>query len=344
MAETIAIHGDNGFARRWPSVAERMGLRVKRVNAFSNSIWEDLEGCSALLWNVNHEAINDLEFARPVLLSAEQRGIRVFPDHRTVWHFDDKVAQKYLLEAIDAPLATTWVFFDKGEAMRFLERAEYPLVFKLRRGSGSLNVQLIRSRRDGVRVVSAMFGRGLPPFPVGASLLRAATRAKQPGSRAGTIWERGRRAATVLMRKVTGPGRERGYVLFQRYVRDNARDIRVTVVGDRAFTFFRGVRPNDFRASGSGLLQYPDARAVQLDMVDIAFSITRTLRAQSLALDFVVEPDSDRPVLLEVSYTFIASAVEGCPGYFTPGHVWVSGSFDPAELILKDVVLRANDP
>ena len=344
MAEMIAIHGDNGFARRWPTIAERLDLRVKRVNAFSNSIWQDLEGCSALLWNVNHEDVNDLEFARAVLLSAEQRGIRVFPDHRTVWHFDDKVAQKYLLEAIGAPLAPTWVFFDKGEALRFLEAAEYPLVFKLRGGAGSINVQLIRSRRDGVRVVSSMFGRGLPPFPVGASLLRAASRAKNPASRAGTVWQRGRRAAAVLMRKVTGARRERGYVLFQRYVRDNAHDVRVTVVGDRAFTFFRGVRQDDFRASGSGLLQYPDAQAVPLDMVDLAFSITRELRAQSLALDFVVDQESNRPVLLEVSYTFMASAVEGCPGYFTPVHVWVPGSFDPAELILKDIVLSANEP
>jgi glutathione synthase/RimK-type ligase-like ATP-grasp enzyme len=338
MIDTIAIHGDNGFARRWPRIAERLGFRVKHVNAFSNSIWDDLAGCSALLWNVNHENGSDLQFARAILLSAEQRGIHVFPDHRTVWHFDDKVAQKFLLEAIGAPLAATWVFFDRAEALGFLESAEYPLVFKLRNGAGSLNVQLIRSLSDGVRVVDVMFGRGLPRFPARASLMRAATRAKRSDRGAGTLLERGLRAASLLMRKVASTDRERGYALFQRYVSGNARDVRVTVIGDRAFTFFRGVRPNDFRASGSGLLQYPGAEAVPRDMVDIAFSIAQSLRTQSLALDFVVEPESNRPVLLEISYTFMASAVEQCPGYFGRRQTWVPGNFDPAELILKDVV------
>jgi glutathione synthase/RimK-type ligase-like ATP-grasp enzyme len=339
MATLIAIHGENGFARSWPAIAEGMGVAVRRVHGYGNEIWRDLEGCTALLWVVNHEDATDLAFARSILLAAEQRGLRVFPDHRTVWHFDDKVAQKYLLESVGAPLADTWVFFDPKEADAFLARAEYPLVFKLRRGAGAINVRLVHSAHDGRKLVRRMFGHGMRAFPAGESVKRAMQRGRQRSGR-GSLVERGRRAFRVLARKVLSPQREHGYVLFQRFVPLNQGDVRVTIIGDRAFTFTRSVRPNDFRASGSGLIAYPAPSDVPLDMVDVAFSVAAKLGTQSLALDLVRDPRTQAPLLLEVSYTFTASLVASCPGFVSRDHTWHAGNFDPAELILRDLLAR----
>ena len=51
-------------------------------------------------------------------------------------------------------------------------------------------------------------------------------------------------------------GREIGYVYFQDFIPQNNFDIRVCVVGDKAFAIKRMVRENDFRASGSGFIYY----------------------------------------------------------------------------------------
>ena len=124
-----------------------------------------LDICSALFWQIDHESVTDLRFARSILEAVEMRRVRVFPNHRTAWHFDDKVAQKYALEAVRAPTPTTWVFIDQASALDFLEGARFPLVFKLRIGAASLNVQLMRDRRHGERLVGQMFaGRGGPGF------------------------------------------------------------------------------------------------------------------------------------------------------------------------------------
>lgn len=40
-------------------------------------------------------------------------GIKSCPDENTCWHFDDKIGHKYLLEAIDAPLAPSYVFYNR---------------------------------------------------------------------------------------------------------------------------------------------------------------------------------------------------------------------------------------
>jgi len=282
-----------------------------------------------------------LAFARSILLAAEQRGLKVYPSHQSVWHFDDKVAQKYLLESIEAPLAETWVFFERTKAEAFLEGATYPLVFKLRRGAGSLNVRLVRNLRDGRALARAMFGRGIKTFPVASGTARAVGRAKRKST--APLLERGRRALSNTLRKLLRDDRERDYVLFQEFVPGNEHDTRVTVIGDRAFTFRRAVRVNDFRASGSGRNSYPDSQDVDEDLIRIAFCVTERLGTQSLALDFVRQGGTSEPLLLEVSYSFVGAFIEQCPGYFKRNGRWESGHFDPATLILADLVYGASD-
>ena len=161
----IAVHGTNGLAQRWPTLIQEFGLEYRRVNGYANSIIDDLRDCDALLWHVSQDNVTDLRFARSVLLAAARLGLQTYPNHPTVWHFDDKAAQKYLLESIGAPLADTWVFYDPNEAREFIEHATYPLVWKLRGGAGSLNVRLLRNRDQARNMVTLMFGKGVPAFP-----------------------------------------------------------------------------------------------------------------------------------------------------------------------------------
>ena len=334
----VAIHGSNGFAREWPAAAARLGMEVRHVDAYRPTLWRDLDGCDAFLWSLNQDDPRDLAHARSILQAAAMRGVRVFPDHATAWHFDDKVAQKYLLEAVGAPLVDTWVFFDRSEAMSFLEGAAYPLVFKLRRGAGSLNVHLVRDAREGRAWVARMFGRGVRTFPVREGIQRAAQRGRQTRPGAGRLAARAGRALRAILRNLRHPQVERDYVLFQRFVPGTLGDVRVTIVGDRAFVFQREVRPNDFRASGSGALRFPGPDEVPHDIVASAFAVTRAIEAQSLALDFVRDAGDGRPLLLEVSFAFVASAVARCPGYLNSRFEWTAGSFDPTELILEDLL------
>ena len=51
-------------------------------------------------------------------------------------------------------------------------------------------------------------------------------------------------------------GFDRGYAYFQDFIPDNDSDIRVIIIGDKAFGIKRMTRNNDFRASGSGLISY----------------------------------------------------------------------------------------
>lgn len=342
MPPVVAIHGTNGFARRWPESVRRLGGEVRQVNGYSPYLLEQLEGCDAFLWHINQDNTRDLLYSRSILTSVEEMGIRVYPNHTTSWHFDDKVAQKYLLESIGAPLAETWVFFDKEEAHNFLESAEYPLVFKLRRGAGSLNVRLIRTKKEGHRLVHKMFGTGVRVAPPLERASRALARIRRQVPHKDPLWIRTKRAGSLFLDQTLYPQRERRYILFQRFISGNDYDIRVTIIGKKAFVYKRGVRNGDFRASGSGRLNHLTKNDIPYDMVKIAIKISQRFGFQSMAYDFVRDKSTDQPLLLEMSFGFVPDYVYDCHGYISDDLSWISGHFRPEDLIVEDMIAYVN--
>src|SRR5690606_25942573 len=143
----IAIHHRPGsFSDRWIEYCKQQGIEYKIVNCYDSNIIEQLKDCDALMWHHHHGNVKDVIAADKILFALEHAGVKVFPDFKTSWHFDDKVAQKYLLEAIGAPMVPSYVFYDKKEAIEWANKTTYPKVFKLKGGAGSANVKLVRTK------------------------------------------------------------------------------------------------------------------------------------------------------------------------------------------------------
>jgi len=128
--------------------------------------------------------------------------------------------------------------------------------------------------------------------------------------------------------------RERGYAYFQDFLAGNGCDTRITIIGNRAFGFRRLVRPNDFRASGSGRIDY-NSKAIDPRCLELAFAAAAKIGAPCLAFDIVFTAEQ-RPVLLEVCYRFVEQAIFQAPGFwdrelvFHPANIW------PQDAILED--------
>ncbi|MDP3937906.1 MAG: hypothetical protein Q8R92_07195, partial [Deltaproteobacteria bacterium] len=283
----IAIHETAGsFSDRWIAYCRREAVPHKIVNCLDSGIISDLRGADTLLWHWRHQNAREQMLARHVIKSAEIMGLAVFPNLKTCWHFDDKVAQKYMLEAVGAPLVPTWVFSDPESALRWVEGSTFPKVFKLRRGAGSANVRLVENNRQAARLVRTAFGRGFLPTP---GYFHDARRRFRSARKREIFRKALRRLPGTLgniRRANRRLGRESGYVLFQEFVPDNAFDTRVTIIGQRAFAFTRNVRPGDFRASGSGDIVY-DRDRIRPECLRVARDVTRRVGAQSMAFDFV---------------------------------------------------------
>lgn len=337
MTVKLAIHHREGsFSDRWIAYCERQGIQYKAVNCLDSDIMKKLTSSAALLWHWNHGDPRDQLMARNVIMAVEAMGVKVFPSVSSCWHFDDKIAQKYLLEAIGAPLVPTYVFYDLKDALHWIDRASFPKVFKLRRGAGSINVKLVRSAAEARALAERAFSSGFSPVShYGQDAFKRYRVAKRGGDLLSVVKRLPRVLATIKgNRKMMG--REKGYVYFQDFIPENDFDTRVTVIGNRAFGFIRNVRPGDFRASGSGDIVY-DIGRINQKCVEMAFDVTRKVGSQSMAFDFVLAEDK-RPMIIEISYAYKPNAIHSCPGHWDGNLNWREGAMWPQDAILIDLL------
>lgn len=342
MSDTAAVKiaiqpgPPHSFAPRFMAYCERRGIAWKAVDCYRSDIIGQIADCDALLWHWYHTDARATLFARGLLQAVEVAGKVVFPSGATAWHFDDKVAQKYLLEAIGAPLARAEVFYDAEAALRWIETATFPQVAKLRGGSGSINVRLIHTAAEARRYVRQAFGRGFAPVDrqmLFQERLRVLRRDQNLQAIQGVAKGLARLVVPTELERVRG--NERGYVYFQAFIPGASLDTRIVVIGGRAIAIQRGVRPGDFRASGSGDLRY-DPAGVDPRCLRIAFEVMRATGAQCLAFDFV--EDVDGPKLLEISYGFSAASYDACPGHWDGDLRWHEGRVSAQDFIMDDVV------
>jgi glutathione synthase/RimK-type ligase-like ATP-grasp enzyme len=295
------------------------------------------------MWHWSHEDFKAFLFARQLTLSLEKKGIKVFPDVNTSWHFDDKIGQKYLLEAVKAPLVKSYVFYSKKEALKWVDETSFPKVFKLRGGAGSINVSLVKTKQKARQLIIKSFNRG---FSASNSISRFKER----------FWVLKRdRNLKAVRGVVNGFGhlfipresdqfllKQKGYVYFQDFIPKNDYDTRLVVIGNRCFGVRRYCRQGDFRASGSGVVAY-EPELFDKELIKIAFEVADKLQVQSIAMDFIM--DGEKPKIVEVSYAFtMGKFYDSCRGFWDSNINWHDKPVNPQYFIIEDFIeeLRNN--
>lgn len=337
----LAIHAKSGsFVPAWVQYCLENAIPHKEVDCFASDIVEQLSGCDALLWNWAHYDYRAQLFARQLIASVEEMGISVFPNSATCWHYDDKVGQKYLLEAVAAPVVPTHVFYEKDRALSWVERTSFPKVWKLRGGAGSQNVRLVRTKQQARRAVMRSFGSGWSTSRFHPLRDRIWHFRRDRNLRSFVNIGRGIVRMIIPHENNAKSQSQRDYVYFQDFIPDNDCDIRVIVIGNRAFAIKRMVREGDFRASGSGAIHY-ERHEVPEECIQIAFDVSKKLRSQSCAFDFV-QSDGEW-LIVEISYAFSLPAYKQCPGYWGTNLEWYEGPVTPERFMIEDLLAELKE-
>jgi len=334
----IAIHHREGsFSGRWITYCEKKGIPYKLVDCFGTDIVDNLKDCDALMWHYHHANYKDRLVASNVLFSLEHAGVHVFPDIKSSWHFDDKVAQKYLLEAIEAPLVPSYVFYDKKEAMAWAKNTTFPKVFKLKGGAGSKNVLLVKNLNECIRLINRAFNRGFSQYTIKNAVKDDLLRYQKTKKPVNLLKAVGRFVIKPEYAKLQS--REKGYVYFQDFVENDGYDMRISVIGDRAVAVKRLVRENDFRASGAGNAVY-EFENFDKRYIETAFKIADKLKGQSISMDFIKDKRDGNILIVEISYGFPLRFLDHAMGYWDRHVVWHEEAFCPQEWMVSDLVAR----
>jgi len=331
----IAIHPvKDSFSEYWIKYCDENAIEYKLVNSYDTNIISTLKDCDIFMWHFQHVNPKDVLFAKQLLYSLQQSGKIVYPDWRTVWSFDDKLGQKYQLEAFNQPLIKSYAFYSKSDALRWAKDYKFPAVFKLRGGAGSYNVKLVSSKEKASKLIRKAFGRGFRKFS-------AITDIKETFSyyikRKATIKDIIKAFAHIFYpyQIEKSLGNEKGYIYFQEFIPGCDSDIRVQVVDDKCYAMRRFVRKNDFRASGGGNIDF-DGSKLPKKVIEMSFDITNKLGAQSLAIDWLTY--GDKFLIAEISYGWGIAEGELEYGYWDDNFNYHNNVVDLGEWIIEALI------
>lgn len=333
----IAIyHREGSFSDRWIAYCKKYNIEYLLINVLESHIIEQIknERFTHFMWHINHMNSVDLMIYPYIFNSLESFGVKCFPNFYTRWHFDDKIAQKYLLEGIEAPLVPSYVFYSRKDALFYLKEETFPIVAKLKRGAGATNVKLLNSLEEAKKYVDLMFSVGINSNSGALENLdqkfRVAKQIKNPFLLIKKTYQ------FLLKNRNENKVRdsEKGYFYYQKYMPNNSYDTRIIIINNKAVAIRRNNRNNDFRASGSGKVEY-DHLLFDIKMIQIAFDVVKKISSQSLAFDFVYD-EEHQPKIVEICFAFSMKAYDRCDGYWD-----IKLNYHPEKINLQEEMIKS---
>jgi hypothetical protein len=331
-----AVHGKvDQELEVYKNILAYNGIPYVNLDAGANDFWKKLNEITHFIYKWSHIHL-DHQIANAVIPVIQyHKRIKCFPNWETSWHYDDKVKQAYLLKENGFPVCDFYVFYHKQQAMEWINLTEYPVVFKLKHGAGSLSVFLIKSKQKARKIVNKMFGKGMLQTDV--SFIHLAKTLNFDSMKMLRYYAINFRNRHILPEKQKFWLRHKNYIYLQKFMPANEWDTRVTTAGNRAHAFRRFNRQNDFRASGSNRWDInPDN--IDIRMVKIALDISKYFGFQAMAYDFLYD-ENRGPKIVEMSYLYGGAGYpDFMNGYWDENLVWHKGRFWPQYFELIDLL------
>ena len=338
----IALHvGADGtlpeYMKTYTAILDKNAIEYVIVDSSEPCFWESIKTVDIFIYRwaqYDHER----QVANTILPIIENNfKIKCFPDELTSWLYDDKLRQQLLFQVRGLPIIPGSVVFDKKFAAKLVASVQLPVIFKLRNGAASENVSLVKTRSNLEALSNKMFTEGIKTKKIpGAVNIKNRSLLVRFSSILRSVALSLRYRLRLIPERSVNWQLEKDYLYLQHFLPGNPYDTRITVIGNRAFGFRRWARDGDFRASGSGKIDY-DLAGIDLEFIKQAFAISKEMNFSCMAYDFLYG-ESGEALVCEISYTFMDKPVFDCPGYWTENMEFVSGHYWPAYCILSDLL------
>ncbi|GIJ93920.1 ATP-grasp domain-containing protein [Capnocytophaga stomatis] len=263
-------------------------------------------GLDIIMWHT-HSSPADMYIAESKIYILEKILKKTcFPSFHEVWQYEDKNRAAYLYKALNLPLIKTFVSNSKKDALSVVERSRFPIIYKTYIGSGSKGVTKVNSLSQAKKIINKIFShKGLK-----------------------TVYPYFRQKDTVL---------------FQAFIPNAEYDLRIMMIGNKAFGYYRYPKKNDFKASGAGIYE---KKEIPKEALKVAINIKEKLNSRLMGVDLLFCNRSKQYKIIETSLfnqidTPEQLVIDGVPGYYdlnTENYEFREGRFWIHELVMEHII------
>lgn len=303
------VQESNEETAYWPKY-ERF-LRQNNIpyefyNPHRSDFWVKSLDFDLIIWRTSSIPCELVEAKAKIELLVGFLGKEVLPKVDALWFYEEKIKQQWLLEIHKLPCPKTFITHSYQEAMDYINNIKYPIVSKESISSASQGVSLIKTKKQARKLVRNIFNSG--------------------------------RRTTLSYLK------QKDYVIFQEFTPTDGFDLRVIIIGNCYFGYFRYAPTNDFRASGAGIVE---KKEIPVEALLLAKKVKELFPdTDMLAVDMLQDKRDHLFKVIETSVfirvdTCEQLKVEGVPGFyqyydgkfhFKPGRYWIQ------EFVLKEAM------
>ena len=326
MEIAILRHERADSIKKWQLACEKKGLKYDIIN-LSRSNW--LEKVMEKPYDFfllrppgNVEHYKNLYDERTYIIARVLK-LKVFPSYEECYIYENKRLLSYFLKAMNIPHPQTNVFYNKEEALKFIEASTYPIVGKTAIGASGSGVKIIKNLSQAkIYINKAFSSKGLkrrfgPNRVIGSPKKWTEKTLINP---------------QYFLKKLKGylfthKYGQKDFVIFQEYIHHDF-EWRAVKIGDSYFAH-KKIKSGEM-ASGSKGIEYVNPPKSILDFIR---KISAENNFNSMAFD--IFEDKERGFLVnELQTTFghvqdYILEVDGVPGrYVYQGNNWI---FEPGD-------------
>jgi len=232
-----------------------------------------------------------------------------FPNYHELWQYENKNRASFLYKLYALPTIPTLLTYNEEEANELIDKNGYPFITKTTIGAGSSGVTKIDSKSQALKQIKNIFSsKGL--------------KSQYPYYR------------------------QKDYLYIQQFIDDATFDLRIILVGDMAFGYYRYPNKGDFRASGAGNIE---KKAIPEDALRLAIDVRNKLNSRQMGVDLLYSEKTKQYYIIETSLfnqidTPEQLVINGVPGYYDISNInnisFKEGKFWMQELVLRNVIIE----
>lgn len=266
----------------WTETLSKAGIPYDVIDI---SLHDWMERCLSKAYDIfilRAPGMTDIEkqmFDERAAILAHELGLRIYPSLTEILIYENKKYLSYWLKAHGVSSPRTDVFYHKADALRFINKAAYPIVGKMNIGASGKGVKIIQNQAEAVQYVNKVFGKGIRPR-IGPNLRTASllTKIKNGIYKKGLLKKKLSAYATVYKQ----PQR---YAILQEYI-PHQYEWRTVRIGESYFAHKKLVEGN--KASGSLKKDYGNP---PLRLLDFVKQTCEKLEITSASLDIFETSD-----------------------------------------------------